>query len=76
MPLSAPLQFIPSHDKHKLNNTELVEGSRRAGGPDENLISFYSLLKGLRAISSLEKNPRSRIKEAKNSSCKTLAKMT
>jgi len=26
--------------QHKLNNTELVEGSRRAGGPDENLVSI------------------------------------
>ena len=26
--------------QHKLNNTELVEGSRRAGGPDENLVYY------------------------------------
>jgi len=28
--------------QHKLNNAELVEGSRRARGPDENLICMYN----------------------------------
>ena len=30
--------------QHKLNNTELVEGSGWAGGPDENLIVYYCRL--------------------------------
>ena len=31
--------------QHKLNNAELVEGSRRAGGPDENLVYYVCCTK-------------------------------
>ena len=44
-PVSGP-SFVPTviaalHPSN-INNAELVEGSRRAGGPDENLVLTYS----------------------------------